>query len=279
MPMDIIWPHLTFGNAQKPPIIFLHGFMGRGEDWRAVCEMLAGDFYCLAPDLPGHGENTKLPLDAPIIFNDLAKGVLTLLDVYALPLAALVGYSMGGRVALHTIIKHPARFRALVLESASPGLKEEKERQERLEIDGMRAKNILQNGLPSFLEKWYQAEVFASLQSRPKILDSIKTARRQNEAAWMAKIIIDLSPGQQQPLWEELPNLALPSLILAGELDEKYSQIATKTAGAVVNAQLQLIPETGHNIHTEEAGVFVKEVEVFLKRTNEVHPNFCTTQN
>ncbi len=264
--MDMIWPHLTFGDQRKPPVVFLHGFMGRGEDWRAVCQMLAVDYYCLVPDLPGHGENTKLPLDEPIIFDGLAKGILTLLDTHALPQAAMVGYSMGGRIALHTIIQHPARFRALILESASPGLQETEERQVRLETDRGRARKILQDGLPAFLEKWYRAELFSSLQRRPKILDSIKTARLQNESVWMAKVIVDLSPGQQKPLWKELPNLTLPSLILAGELDAKYRLVAAKTAGAMVNAQLQLIPQSGHNIHAEETGVFMLVVGEFLKR-------------
>ena len=152
------------------------------------------------------------------------------------------------------------------MESASPGLQETEERQVRLETDRGRARKILQDGLPAFLEKWYRAELFSSLQRRPKILDSIKTARLQNESVWMAKVIVDLSPGQQKPLWKELPNLTLPSLILAGELDAKYRLVAAKTAGAMVNAQLQLIPQSGHNIHAEETGVFMLVVGEFLKR-------------
>src|SRR5699024_3377476 len=89
----------------------------------------------------------------------------------------LLGYSMGGRVALSFAQRHPEMVSCLILESASPGLKTESERIERKEKDAKLADNILQNGLESFVDEWESLQMFSTQKMLPD--DAKATIRKE----------------------------------------------------------------------------------------------------
>ena len=91
-----VWPYQTIGESYLPPIIFLHGFMGSGDDWRPVAEKLASNFFCILPDLPGHGWNRDLSLSQPLDFETVTEGLQQLIDRLKLAPVNVAGYSMGG---------------------------------------------------------------------------------------------------------------------------------------------------------------------------------------
>jgi len=115
------------GRQQEPAVLFLHGFMGSSADWTGVTAALADACHSLAVDLPGHGASTGLA-DAFYTMEGAAKALLDLLDGRGIERCAVVGYSMGGRLALYFAMRFPERCRALFLESASPGLATAQER-------------------------------------------------------------------------------------------------------------------------------------------------------
>jgi pimeloyl-ACP methyl ester carboxylesterase len=116
------------GDRHRPAVLFLHGFMGSGADWAAVISALDERFYCVAPDLPGHGRSLGLTPQAYTI-NGAAKMLRELLDGLGISRAALAGYSMGGRLALYLALRHPEECPGLFLESASPGIEDAAERE------------------------------------------------------------------------------------------------------------------------------------------------------
>lgn len=259
-----VWPYHTLGHPQQPPLLFLHGFMGCGADWLRLAGALADQFYCLMPDLPGHGRHLELPLDQPLQFQDIVLGLERFLDELALEQVNLVGYSMGGRLALYTAVTLPQRVSALALEGANPGLADEQARRQRAGVDDSYAKLLLTEGIDPFLEQWYNLELFSSLKGRPALLEELKVSRRQNDPRWLAKIISELSPGRQPPLWEGLERLTMPVLFIAGALDIKYSALARQLKARLPQAKVALIPEAGHNTHLEQPVFFVRQLRAFL---------------
>lgn len=254
-----IWPYQTLANSAYPPIVFLHGFLGRGSDWLPIARQLPA--YGFMPDLPGHGDNTHLPLSTPLTFDTLADGFMRWLDHLKLKAINLVGYSMGGRLALYTAIKFPARINALVLESANPGLAEPQTRRARAKLDDERAQTLRQAGMSAFVDRWYGMELFSSLKQQPALFEQTTVARKQNDPRWAAKVIAELSPGRQPSLWERLDDLPMPVLLMAGALDTKYIELTKKMGSLIPGATFKIIPHAGHNIHLEQPDVFTAALQ------------------
>jgi 2-succinyl-6-hydroxy-2,4-cyclohexadiene-1-carboxylate synthase len=259
-----VWPYQTLGRPEQPPLLFLHGFMGCGEDWLPLAEALADQFYCLMPDLPGHGRHLALPLDQPLHFQNIVLSLERFLDELALEQVSLVGYSMGGRLALYTAVTLPGRVQALALEGANPGLAEDQARRQRASLDDDYAELLLTEGVDRFMERWYDLALFSSLKARPALLAALKAGRRQNDPRWLAKIISELSPGRQPALWERLEKLSMPVLFMAGALDTKYTTLALELKVRLPQAEVALIPGAGHNIHLEQPELFVRRLRAFL---------------
>lgn len=258
------WPYHSIGERHNPPVVLLHGFMGAGTDWLPLAELWASQFFCLMPDLPGHGRNTHLPLAQPLDFDRVVQGLLTFLQHLQLDRVSLVGYSLGGRIALYAATRFPQKIKALVLESCQAGLTGESKRRDRAEADDRLADLLLTQGMESFVEQWYNLDLFGSLKRQPHLLAEIKEKRKRNDPYWMAKIIKELSPGQQPSLWNKLGSLPMPALLMAGELDAKYTELVVMMGRQIPEATVEIFPEVGHNIHLEHPEAFSGVVQTFL---------------
>ena len=247
----------TLGNLHNPPLVFLHGFLGKGKSWLEIARPFSDRFYCIMPDLPGHGDNTQLDITTPLNFDILTEWLSRLLDQIPVSKIHLVGYSLGGRAALTFACRYPERILTLTLESANPGITDESERARRLAEDTVRAESILEDGMPAFVENWYHMPLFASLKFHPQKFTAIKESAKSNRPDWMAKVIRELSPGTQTPLWDSLSNLSFPVLLIAGEKDEKYVQVIHKMAKRIPNSRSVIVPEAGHNVHAEQPEEFI----------------------
>ncbi len=255
------WGPTTF------PVIFLHGFLGQGADWEAVAAALPERYLARMPDLPGHGRHPPTLPEAPLEFGDYHQAILGWME--SLPRErvrpVLVGYSLGGRAALSFACDHPERLAGLVLESASPGITEPNARQERAALDDARAARIRAAGLLDFLQEWYAAPLWRSLEAHPEKRNLLLTDRSNNDPAWMAKVIADLSPGRTPDRWPCLETLAVPTLVLAGELDRKYAEIAPQAAARLPQGRCEIIPGAGHNTHLERPEAFIGRLLPFLE--------------
>ncbi len=253
------------GDSRLSPLVFLHGFLGSGSDWLSVARQFSHQFFCILPDLPGHGENVELPLSEPVNFDKIVAGLNYLLDELELERVNLLGYSMGGRIALYFSTKFPHRVEHLILEGANPGIADERSRLARATLDDQRAEQLRNLGIDTFVDRWYQMMLFGTLKKHPQILEQLKIRRKQNDARWAAKIISELSPGRQPSLWHRLGQLPMPVLLLAGQLDEKYADLMGQMAAKIPQAILEIVPGAGHNVHLEAPQPFIKGVEQFLQ--------------
>lgn len=253
------------GCPKNPALLFLHGFMGTGMDWRPIATHFAGQYFCLLLDLPGHGQNTLVLPQNTLDFDTVCTGLKQLLLELKLQRVTLVGYSMGGRVALYFAVKFPQHVEKLVVESANPGIQDPAARAKRAALDDLRASQILAGGMEDFVDIWYNLELFASLKRFPRRWANTNKQRKQNNPQWAAKVIREMSPGRQPPLWSHLSQLKMPVLLLAGVLDTKYATLVSQMGKLIPQASVQIVPNAGHNIHLEQPQMFANYLEYFLQ--------------
>jgi len=255
------------GDANNPTILFLHGFMGDRLEFKTAIAVLSEQFYCVAIDLQGHGQTEAIDRDNDhddyYTIQSTANFVIKFLDLLRLERCFLVGYSMGGRVALYLALYFPQYFHRVVLESASAGLRSIKERSDRLAKDRQLAAKLETSDFRLFLENWYQQPIFATLRSHPDF-PQLLAQRLNNSPAQLAKSLRNLSTGMQPSLWELLSENEIPLLLIVGDLDLKFVQINRQMQSLRKQAQLEIMPSCGHNIHFENPIVFIEKVQSFL---------------
>jgi 2-succinyl-6-hydroxy-2,4-cyclohexadiene-1-carboxylate synthase len=257
--------HVVSGDARGPAILFLHGFMSSAADWWGVRAALNSSHRCLAVDLPGHGASLDLPHPQVYTAGGAALGLLDLLDELNLERPVVVGYSMGGRLALYLALRHPERCAGLFLESASPGIENPAERRARREADEERARRLESGDFETFLADWYRQPLFASLARHERLVEKIVEARRGNDPGELARSLRGLGAGSQPSLWDELAGLQVPTLAVAGELDEKYVGIASRMTTLNPRLRTVVVPGAGHNVRLEAPEAYLALLQDLLK--------------
>ena len=253
---------VSTGPASAPRVVCLHGFLGDGEDWRPLVEYCGGRYRFDLVDLPGHGSSTG-PYDFTACVAELIR--------LAQGASALVGYSMGGRLALATAVAGVPSLRALIIVSASPGLDDGTVRAARLAEDEHRAGRLEAEGLPAFVRTWYDQALFASLARQPTLRERLIQLRSQGSAVERANALRGLSVGNQPSYWDALGRLDTPSLWVAGEEDASYTGIARRAAGSAWRAvnlsgrgRALILPSAGHMPHIEQPEVCLAGIAEFL---------------
>ncbi|MCC5642088.1 2-succinyl-6-hydroxy-2,4-cyclohexadiene-1-carboxylate synthase [Nostoc sp. CHAB 5824] len=258
--------YLNF-NINKHLIVFLHGFMGNINEFDEAIKLLSEYFSYLIIDLPGHGKTKVLGGDEYYKIEPTAQTIINLLDELKIDKCHLVGYSMGGRLALYLTLNFPERFIKVVLESASPGLAIETERLERVRRDAQIARklsrSIIQTDFAIFLSNWYNQPIFGYIKNHSDY-DRMIENRLQNNPHELEKSLRFMGTGCQPSLWEKLQENKIPMLLLAGQYDEKFIFINTEMAKLCKFAQIKIISNAGHNIHFENTLAFVENIKDFL---------------
>lgn len=200
------------------------------------------------------------------------EDLVAILDALGVERTHLLGYSMGGRVALATAVAHPERIASLILESASPGLAGADERQARIASDNALAELAEREGTETFIARWERMPLFASQERLPEqIRRRLHEQRLANNPKGLANSLRGLGTGVQPSLWDRLEELRMPCLVMAGGLDAKFVAIAERMANAVAGARPAVVAGAGHTVHLEQPAAFERLVTEFLndiKRDN-----------
>ena len=223
-------------------LVLLHGFTqsaGAMDDFSRQILDLDHDLEVLCVDLPGHGSRHEETLD-------LLAGADALAAAHG-P-AIWVGYSLGGRQALHLAVHRPEVVRGLVLISTTAGIEDDTERLRRREDDDRLAERIETIGLDAFLDEWLAGPLFAGLVDTP----AVTAARRANTASGLATSLRLAGTGAQASLWGSLPEINVPTLVLTGERDEKFTAIGRRLIEEIPGASSALVEGAGHSLHLEK---------------------------
>lgn len=234
----------------------LHGFTQRGTMWDEVAALVGGEWS--APDLPGHGGRAACSwAQAVALVGGLLGGM-------ARP-CCLVGYSMGGRLALAAALDHPGVVDRLVLVSAGPGIADAGARARRRADDLALADRIEAGGTAAFVDDWLARPLFAGLAARsPQWRAADRAARRGNEAAGLAAALRLLGQGAQPYLGERLGELAAPVLLIAGADDERYAALARRMGERIARATVAEVAGAGHAVVGERPAEMAAAVSEWM---------------
>jgi 2-succinyl-6-hydroxy-2,4-cyclohexadiene-1-carboxylate synthase len=245
--------------------------MGEGSDWADVAQSLAKTHRCICLDLPGHGQNwTKLDQTGSLM-DEIARALLIRLNTLGVDAFDLVGYSMGGRLAFYVALICPQRVKRLIIESASPGLKSEEARQQRKNTDKDLARKLERvNGnlleFFNFLQAWYDQPFFRNLHKDTEKMDRMLERRMNNKPEQLAAMLRGMGTGVQPNLWEKLPDIQVPTLLITGEEDRKFCFIAEAMSDLSENIAVEELAGCGHNTHVENTDAFCTVLKYFLTK-------------
>ena len=194
------------------PILLLHGFSGDKSTWHDLCPALQHEYHLIVIDILGHGGSDKPADSSAFRMERVAIDVICLLDKLNVFQCHLVGYSMGGRLALYLAIANAARFRSLILESASPGLDDPQERNQRRRLDNQLANKIEMKGIEWFVDYWQGLPIWHSQRALgADLLRKQRLQRLRNDPHGLANSLRGMGAGAQPSLWQHLPQLSVPT--------------------------------------------------------------------
>jgi 2-succinyl-6-hydroxy-2,4-cyclohexadiene-1-carboxylate synthase len=174
---------------------------------------------------------------------------------------------MGARLALGCAVRHPARVASLVLLAGRAGIADPGERASRRRADEALAARIEQSGVEAFVDEWLAQSLFATLQRLgAEFMARERTARLANDARGLASSLRTLGPAAQPPLFDALPRVTVPVLLVAGALDLRFVAAAHELARGLPRAEVCVIPDAGHATHLEQPEAFRRAVREFLRR-------------
>jgi 2-succinyl-6-hydroxy-2,4-cyclohexadiene-1-carboxylate synthase len=238
------------GSGER--LVLLHGFTQTSRCWGPFADDLATDHELVLVDLPGHGGSSEVEADlvqtAGLAADAGGRGTW-------------IGYSMGGRVALHAALLRPAVVDRLVLIGATGGIDDEDERDARRASDEALADRIETVGVEAFIDEWLAQPLFAGLDADAAARDE----RLHNTVAGLASSLRRCGTGMQEPLWSRLSAIAVPTLVVVGELDAKFTELGQRLVSSIgINASMATIPDAGHSTHLESSGATAAAVRRWL---------------
>lgn len=230
-------------------LVALHGFTGCGSDFRLLNASLESDRKLIAPDWPGHGTKSGL---RNVSGYSLESHMRVIDEATAGESVELLGYSMGGRLALHYALSRPERVARLVLVGASPGLRTEAERLERRAGDAALADFIRSQGVGAFMRYWHGQTMFQTLLSLPdERLREVMASRGRNDPEGLSLSLLHVGTGALPSLWERLHELKMPVDLVTGTKDLKFTAIGREMVTLIPRARLGEVDDAGHAVHLE----------------------------
>jgi 2-succinyl-6-hydroxy-2,4-cyclohexadiene-1-carboxylate synthase len=232
-----------------PVLVLLHGFTNSGASWEPVISGLGERYRALAPDIRGHASaSDRQPVTLAAVIDDVAAltpGPFT-----------LVGYSQGGRIALHVALALPDRVTRLLLIGASPGIEDAAERAERRAADARLAEEVESMTTEEFARQWAQTPILSDIP--PDIAAMSHQDRLRSTPQGLASALRGLGTGSLPSLWERLPELRMPVALVTGERDTKFTALAHEMAARIPDVSVTIVPGAGHAVHLERPDAVVQ---------------------
>jgi len=249
-------------KGEGKPLICLHGFSENLSTWKLL--KIKG-YKLILIDLIGHG-NTDKPYSSEYYnLKLMVKHLNKLIQELGINKYSMLGYSMGGRIALAYALSYQNEISQLILESSSYGECDDINRLKRGSVDSKLAKSISEKGIEWFNDFWSNLSIFESQKNLPKdIKDDISKRRLSNEIHALSNTLLCTGQGSFPCLKNEIVNLTMPILYISGEYDEKYKEMGNEFQKLNINVKHKTICGVGHNTHIENPDKFNKMLSEFL---------------
>ncbi len=265
-PLDIKRIQMNFGDyhygvtivGDGKPLVCVHGFSESGTTWDGIH---VDGYRMIRIDLIGHGTSSR-PTEVeaytiPQILFDIHRIIYSL----AGERYALLGYSMGARIALLYALQYPLEVTKLMLESGSVGIAEDVARSDRREADLALGKRIREQSVEWFATTWAKLDIFQSQHALPNAVQHhIQQRRLQNSPHALAFTLEGSGQGVMPYVGHRLQELTMPVCYISGELDAKYTEIGRQYFAHVHHVVLG----AGHNVHVEKPCQYMRILKEFL---------------
>lgn len=236
--------YISSGYKRSEAIVLLHGFLGNSADFSLLLSELGNYHYSMAFDLPGHGKSLFLS-EATYLIDNTIVTIHSQLHSLDINKVHIVGYSMGGRIALSFANAYPEMISSLTMISSTAGLKTKEERRLRIENDTKIIDKIQSLSMEDFLHFWYSQQIFSFSSER---INSILSQRVTNNKSEIIKSLKFAGTGMMTPLWDNLHNLNFPILLLSGVKDKKFVKICEEMHQIMPNSRNIVIENSSHNL-------------------------------
>ncbi|BDH45106.1 2-succinyl-6-hydroxy-2,4-cyclohexadiene-1-carboxylate synthase [Salmonella enterica subsp. enterica serovar Choleraesuis] len=248
-------------RREGPWLVWLHGFLGSHAEWQDIAENFP-EWPQLFIDLPGHGGAPAPQFNG---FKALSEQLSEILNHYQITDYWLVGYSLGGRLAMYHACHASRPPCGLVIEGGNPGLENSEQRVARLAHDERWAQRFESEALEQVLDDWYQQPVFAHLNATQR--HALVRLRAKGDSQALAQMLRATSLGLQPDLRPLLAGLSLPFYYFYGARDTKFAALA-----AGLPALSVAIPAAGHNAHRENPMAFSERLLEILHHSDKEQP-------
>ncbi|WP_210609259.1 2-succinyl-6-hydroxy-2,4-cyclohexadiene-1-carboxylate synthase [Priestia flexa] len=252
------------------PLLLLHGFTGSSQTWSTFAKSWARYYQVITIDIIGHGKTDSPKTVSLYTMEQMMNVIVGLFDQLHIEKAVVLGYSMGARLALALSCHFPERVKALIMESGSPGLKKEAEKIARQAADEKLAVFIKNQGIVKFVDYWENIPMFET-QKRMSVQDQalVRQERLAQSERGLGNSLLGMGTGAQESYWERLNDLLFPVLLITGEQDRKFCEIAKKMSNQLKFCRHKVVLNAGHAIHVEQPRIFGKIVSEFLSQHEE----------
>jgi 2-succinyl-6-hydroxy-2,4-cyclohexadiene-1-carboxylate synthase len=226
-------------------VLFVSGFMQRGNAWAPVAELLPERYPSVLLDHREHTFEGRLREIAAA-----GRG------------AVLCGYSLGGRLAVHAALRAPEHYAGLITLGTSAGIDERAARDERARADEKIAAWMETSPIEDIVAVWERQPLFADQSD--VLVEAQREGRLSHDPAKLALLLRSAGQGTLDPVWFELGRLRLPWLALAGVRDERYTAAARRITREAPTALAAVVPDAGHAAHLQQPEAVARLIEDFL---------------
>jgi 2-succinyl-6-hydroxy-2,4-cyclohexadiene-1-carboxylate synthase len=235
-------------------VLFIPGFMQRGDAWRPVAELLPERYPSALLD---HSEHS---------FEGRMREIAEAAGAGQEPRPVLVGYSLGGRLALRAALRDPGAFAGVVSVGATAGIEEGPLRVARAEADEKLASWMEAMPIEDIVGLWERQPMFADQSDA--LVEAQRPGRLSHDPRSLALLLRTAGQGVLEPVWHELRGLELPLLAVAGARDDGYSRAAKRIASTAPHAQAAIVEEAGHAPQLQRPDEVARLITGFLDRVH-----------
>lgn len=253
-------------DSPYPILLMLHGFMGAAGSFSHLADELGNFCNPVLIDMIGHGSTDAPDNPERYKLNQQLLDLSELISSRHFSPCYILGYSMGGRLALRFALDYPDLVSGLILESTTYGIENTNEQKERRHLDSKRADSIVKD-FRSFVEEWNKMPILRNkAHENDYLFESNEQLQRNQKPAGIANSLIGFGTGTMDSARKRLPELKVPTLLIAGQKDEKYTNLAVEMHNLIPNSQIKIHPEAGHRVHLDQPDRYLSCIREFLDR-------------